>query len=107
MDSTSRALVEFFHINNNSVSPQVVWDTMKAFLRGVLLKVIGVYKKTSWERESLLAAEAQQKEVQYTQSPTTSNCRVWKDAQLLYNQTSMNKAARSGFLSRCRSFEIR
>lgn len=44
-DSTNQALTEFFHINDNSASPQVVWDTMKAFLRGLLLKTISVYKK--------------------------------------------------------------
>lgn len=80
---------------------------MKAYLRGMLLKAINVHKKSNVAWENLLATEVQKREAQYIQDPTPSNRSAWKDAQLIYRRTALDKAEHSRFYSKCHGFEKR
>lgn len=41
--------IDFFLYNAKSATPKVVWDTLKAFLRGLLIQAISRLKKM-WNR---------------------------------------------------------
>lgn len=56
-DLVQDSLTLFFLLNVHTASPVVVWDSMKAYLHGLLIKEIRAYKKSTTEWESFLLAE--------------------------------------------------
>lgn len=56
-DAIKGYLSEFFRNNKLSTSPLTVWDAMKAYLQGLLIKEIRLFKKYSRDWESFLSGE--------------------------------------------------
>lgn len=57
-DPIPRALVEFVRLNQGMAGPAVVWDALKAHLRGLIIKEINAIKTKTKEGENLVMDEA-------------------------------------------------
>lgn len=94
-DSIPRALAEFVRFNQNKARPAVVWDALKAHLRGLLTKQINAIKTKDWE--NLVMDEATRAEERYIAAPSSESERRWQEAQALYQQVSTTAAENKRF----------
>lgn len=91
-DRTRGALREFLHFNRGSASAAVVWDTLKAFLRGCLIREIAGIKTRSREWESRVRDEVKEREQALIADPSQSNHDSWREAQAMYNSILLSAA---------------
>lgn len=63
-EEVTASLEEFMRINAGTASPRVVWDTLKAFLRGVLIQQIAGVKRQAREQEKLTGNKVTEEERQ-------------------------------------------
>lgn len=61
---------EFIEINEETVPPAVMWDALKAFLRGVLLQQMATFNKETRSGEEKILREVLEAENNYTEDPT-------------------------------------
>ena len=64
------SLKEYLQINTGSAPTGVVWDSLKAFLRGLLIQQVARVKREGREREGKLGLEAAQAEARFIEEPT-------------------------------------
>lgn len=99
-------LLEYFQTNKGSASSLIVWDAMKEYLRGRLIKEISRLKKAvrEWEfffsRYGIYLADKES----YLSTPSAQSFRSWKDAQMVYKQKSFEKAESKKCFSSCQYF---
>lgn len=82
-ESICQPLINLFIYNAETTVHQVVWDTMEAFLRVLLIQAISRFKKSGVKCETILAADNL----------------IWKDIQLLYKRTTLEKAEQAHFFT--------
>lgn len=85
-------LREFLIFNKHYANGAVVWDAIKAFLRGLLIREISGIKKRSREWEDTVRLELQNREMVLMMDPTPAKQNSWKEAQSLYNKVVLSTA---------------
>lgn len=84
----------------------VVWDAMKAYLRGVVIKEISKIKLATRQREELIMQRVKQTQQEFRLDPIEEKCAVWQEAQKIYKDTVMIKAENSRFLQCQKHYEM-
>lgn len=69
-EDISGKIEEFIENNQGTASEGVVWDSLKAFLRGVLIQQVAWAKKQSKANSEQIRDEASNLERQYIKDPT-------------------------------------
>lgn len=105
VDRTREALWEFLQFNRGSASAVVVWDTLKAFLRGCLIKEIAGIKTRSREWENRVREELKEREQALVRDPSKSNQESWKEAQVVYNSVWLSAAEKRRYFQQQSYFE--
>lgn len=72
-DFLSVSIESFLSLNVGSASLRVVWDALKAFLRGLLIQKICAIKTASHRELELVKAETSMAEAKYIQDPALDN----------------------------------
>lgn len=85
------SLEEFIKLNSRSTPLGVIWDTPKAFLRGVLIQQISYIKKQSQTNEITAGENVKKPELQYVEDPTTDRYRKWSERQETYKKIVLKK----------------
>lgn len=70
-EGVSSSLEEFMRINAGTASTGVVWDTLKAYLRGILIQQIARVKRQVREQENLTGNKVTEAERQYVERTTS------------------------------------
>lgn len=104
-DGVLGALSEFIQFNRWSASAAVVWDLLKAFLRGCLIREITGIKNRSREWEDRVRDEMRKREQALVTDPSQSNNKAWTEAQSLYNSTLMSTAEKRRYFLQQSYFE--
>lgn len=69
----------------------IQWDTLKAFLRGILIQGVAGVKKRAREWEEGIRRELELAEKQYLDDPTLEKKKVWKDKQESYRTAVLRR----------------
>lgn len=99
-------LMGFFGDNKGSSSAMMVWDTMKAYLRGLIIKEISKIKLATRQWEEELTQRVKQTEQEYTSDPNREKFGAWQDAQNLYKKLVLTKAENNRFLQNQKHYEM-
>lgn len=84
-------LKDFLELNTGTAPVGVVWDTLKAFLRGLLIKQAAKIKKKSREWEEHIRKEVIESERQYVIDPTPEKRETWLKKQQEYKVAIIRK----------------
>lgn len=84
-------LKEFVALNSGTASVGVVWDTLKAFLRGLLHQQVVKIKNKSRELEARARKEVMKSEAQYVKDPTPEKHEIWLKRQQEYKEVINRK----------------
>lgn len=95
----------FFTDNDGSAPLGVVWDSFKAYARGVMTQAINDLKRGLAHNELRLAKEALEAELQYINDPSRSNRAEWLCRERLYNSLMSSKAQKKAFFSKQSYYE--
>lgn len=98
-------LREFLIFNKHSGSGEVVWYSIKAFLRGLLIREISGIKRRSREWEDTVHLELQTREMALVADPTPANQNSWKEAQSLYNKVVLSTTEKKRYFLQQNYFE--
>ena len=101
-----RTQVQYFlDDNKSSAAPGVIWDTLKAFIRGMCIKEISLIKTRNrqWAYEAERVVE--KAEELYLQDPTPEQEGKWKDAQKIYRTIHLQQADNKRFFTSQTYFE--
>ena len=101
-----RMQIQYFLDDNKlSAAPGVVWDTLKAFIRGMCIKEISFIKTRNrqWARDAEKAVE--KAEERYLLDPIPERGREWIDAQKLYRTIHLQQADNKRFFTSQNYFE--
>lgn len=104
-DGVPGALREFLTFKTHAVSAAVIWDSLKAFLRGYLIWEITGIKNHSREWEDRVRNEMQSREQALITDPSQSNHEAWTEAQSLYNSVIMSAAEKRRYFLQQSYFE--
>lgn len=88
----------FLQYNRGMAMPAVVWDALKAYLRGLFIRPISSIKTNIKEWENLVLSEARKADKTYITNPTEESEHSWLEAQALYQQISLMVAENKRFL---------
>ena len=75
-EEISIRLRELLDFNTGTAPEGVVWDALKAFLRGILIQQVAKIKRNSREWEEKIREEVLEAEKQYVENPTLSKQRL-------------------------------
>lgn len=84
-------LEEFVVFNEGTVAAGIQWDTLKAFLRGILIQRVAEIKKRSREWEESIRKELEKGEKQYIEDPTPEKQKIWLNKQENYRVAVLRK----------------
>lgn len=93
-------LTEFINMNLGSAPLGVVWDSLKAFLRGVLIQKISYAKKQSQVEELEAKERVRRAEVQYVETPSPANYETWVGRQDEYSRVLREKMEKNRLFQR-------
>lgn len=71
------SLREFLDLNSGTASSGTIWDTLKAYLRGVLIQKIIHVKRQSQAEEVRVREEVEWAELRYVEAPTPHSYDEW------------------------------
>ena len=91
---------EYLQINTGSAPTGVVWDSLKAFLRGLLIQQVARIKREGREREGKLGLEVAQAEARFIEEPTPTRQKEWLGKQLEHKTVNMRKLESKRILQR-------
>lgn len=80
-DPLPKAITTFIQCNQSTAAPGIVWDALKAHLRGLIIKQISAIKSNNREWETLDSAESRKAEEHCIAQPSPDSERSWLDAQ--------------------------
>ena len=83
-EATLLKLKEFIEFNEGTVTQGVMWDALKAFLRGLCIQQVAKIKKVSREWENRIWMELENTEKEYIENPTLEKQRIWLNKQQEY-----------------------
>lgn len=92
-------------VNINTASQAMIWDSLKAFLRGLLLTKITNIKRKTRKQDLQFANTVQEAEREYIRNPTPLTRSKWCEAQKLDEVRQLNRARRKRFFSKQPYFE--
>ena len=81
----NREIDSFLHINQNTVNPNIVWDAMKAYLRGQIIAYTSSKRKKFLTKIQCLENNIRKLERQHIQSYDNIILQQLKSKQLEYN----------------------
>lgn len=70
----------------------VIWDTLKAFLHGIMIQQVSKIKKRTKDWESVAGETVVTMEEQYVSNPTPDTLRAWSEEQWTYRTLMARKA---------------
>lgn len=85
--------------------PAVVWDALKAYLRGLFIRPISSIKTNIKEWENLVFSEARKADKTYITNPTEESEHSWLEAQALNQQISLMVAENKRFFIQQQYFD--
>lgn len=85
-------LSDFIEINEGTVPPIVLWDALKAFLRGVLIQQVAKFNKEARNGEEKIQKEVFEAESNDMMDPTPEREKTWLDKLQDYKVVVMQKA---------------
>lgn len=91
LEEVIKKLEEFVVFNEGTAAVGVQWDTLKAFLRGILIQRVAEIKKRSREWEESIRKEMEKAEKQYIEDPTPEKQNVWLNKQENYRIAVLRK----------------
>lgn len=97
-------LREFIEHNAGSASEGVVWDSLKAYLRGLLIQQISKVKKQTRVRGEAIREEVLVSERKYVADPRPENQECWVRKQQEYKMESIRVAENRKLFQRQRNF---
>lgn len=80
-DEVLPKLKEFVEFKEHTASSWVLWDSLKAFLRGILIQQVVKIKKESREWEESIRKEVIEAENNYVNDPTLEKQKIWLNKQ--------------------------
>lgn len=80
---------EFVEINQGTVTPAVLWDALKAFLRGVLIQQMAKFNKEARSEDEKSLRKVLEAENNYIRNPTPEKEIAWQDKQQEYKPVIM------------------
>ena len=83
-DEVLPKLKEFVDINEGTSGTGILWDTLKAYLRGVLIQQIAKFNKKARESEEKSRREVLEAENNYVGDPTPKGKKIWLEKQQAY-----------------------
>lgn len=86
------SLGEFIDSNQGSASEGIVWDTLKAFLWGLMIQQISKIKKQTKEWERSIGERITIAEEQYINKPTPNTLKHWIEEQHNYRLVALRKS---------------
>lgn len=104
-DGVTCALRDFLQFNRGSASTAVIWNSLKAFLRGCLIREITGIKNHSREWENRVQDEMRTREQALVADPSQSNHDSWTEAQSLYNSVLLSAAEKRRYFLQQGCFE--
>lgn len=84
-------LDEFIRFNSGTVTKGVMWDTLKAYLRGLLIQKVYKIKKASRDWEDKTRRELMEAEKEYVKEPLPDKQKVWEKKQQSYKDAILRK----------------
>lgn len=99
-----KELQEYFQLNESTSSPAVVWDTMKAVVRGLYIREIS--RRKSKSRELTLAHQQQvvDTESRFVLNPSPAAKAAWEEAQKLLRDHMLSRADNKRFFTQQKYF---
>lgn len=83
---------EYFQINGDSLSHALVWDAMKAVVRGLYIREISRHKSKTRELTVTLQNRVSDTEAQFVCNPTDSTKANWIEAQSILKDHMLHMA---------------
>lgn len=99
-----REIEEFFQTNESSASSGVVWDTMKAVVRGLYIREISKRKSKSRELTETLQQRVTDTEAQFILDPSEGARADWVEAQSLLKDHMLTMADNKRFFTKQKFF---
>lgn len=95
-------LTEFIKINLGSASLGVVWDSLKAYLRGALIQKIAYTKKQSQAEElgARVRIRVRMAEAQYVETPSPASYEFWMGRQDEYSRVLRERMEKNRLFQR-------
>lgn len=87
-------------LNQGSAAPPVLWDTLKAFLRGVLIQQMAKFNKEARSEEEDTLKDALEVENNFIRNPNPELERTWQEKQQKYKLVVIQKAETRRLLQR-------
>lgn len=84
-------LEDFVRSNEGSTTMGIQWDTLKAFLRGILIQGVAGVKKKAREWEEGIRRDLEMAEKQFLDDPTPVRQKLWEDKQESYRIAVLRK----------------
>lgn len=97
-------LREFFTVHAASSNRALVWDTMKAVLRGLYIRDISRRKSKTRELMVALQKRVAETEVSFTRTPTSITKHDWEEAQKLLKEHMLSVADNKRFFLKQKYF---
>lgn len=82
--------------NRGTASATILWETLKAFLRGLIREITGV-KSRSTEWEDTVRGEMQHRKTDRVANLTPSAHKLWLETQALYNSVVQSAAEKKRY----------
>lgn len=83
---------EFVQINAGTAPSGVIWDSLRAHLRGLLIQQVARTKGKPREWKRVSRKEATQAERRYVEDPTPDRQKEWLDKQQVYKMAIIRKS---------------
>lgn len=100
----SKKINKFVVINSGSASQGMVWDSLKVFLRGILLQNITRVKRQSREKGDQIRKEVRDLEKQYVADPSPGKQQLWVEKQQEYKMDMLKNTENKRLFQRQRHF---
>lgn len=97
-------LRDFFATNRGSAGALIVWETMKAYLRGIFIRQISAIKSRSRAQTALFRNRVTDTEFAYLQTPTSQCKDQWLEAHKALDDHLLQQAEKKRFFLRQRYY---
>lgn len=91
VDTLFLEIQTFLHHNRGLAKLGVVWDALKAYMRGLIIRQISNIKTATKEWGTLVLSEAKKAEEHYVMNPSLALERSWLAAQSMHQQVSCSR----------------